>query len=101
LGVPACAFLSQDRMLFLPQLAARPGMRPPRPVEEAEFATPEGPRLRGWFAPARGGGPAPLIVHYGGNAGGGAGGTRPRARRPRDHAFAAGSPRPGAAGRLP
>jgi pimeloyl-ACP methyl ester carboxylesterase len=68
LGVPACAFLSQDRMLFLPQLAARPGMRPPRPVEEAEFATPEGPRLRGWFAPARGGGPAPLIVYYGGNA---------------------------------
>src|SRR4029450_7626306 len=69
-GVPACAFLSQDRMLFLPHLAARPGMRPPRAVEEVEFATPEGPRLRGWFAPARGGGPAPLIVYYGGNAGG-------------------------------
>src|SRR5262245_17627712 len=69
LGVPACAFLSQDRMLFLPHLAARPGMRPPRPVEEVEFATPEGPRLRGWFARARGGGgPAPLIVYYGGNA---------------------------------
>jgi pimeloyl-ACP methyl ester carboxylesterase len=69
LGVPACAFLAQDRMLFLPHLAARPGgMRPPRPVEEVEFATPEGPRVRGWFAPARGGGPAPLIVYYGGNA---------------------------------
>jgi pimeloyl-ACP methyl ester carboxylesterase len=69
LGVPACAFLAQERMLFLPHLAARPGStRPPRPVEEVELATPEGPRLRGWFAPARGGGRAPLIVYYGGNA---------------------------------
>jgi hypothetical protein len=68
LAVPVAAFLAQDRMLFLPHLAARPGTRPPRPVEEIELAMPEGPRLRGWFAPARGGGPAPLIVYYGGNA---------------------------------
>lgn len=70
LGVPAAAFLAQDRMLFLPHLAAAPpgGMRPPRPVEEVAFATPDGPRVRGWLAPARGGGPAPLIVYYGGNA---------------------------------
>jgi pimeloyl-ACP methyl ester carboxylesterase len=69
LGVPACAFLAQERMLFLPHLATAPrGTRPPRPVEEVELATPEGPRVRGWLVPARGGGPAPLIVYYGGNA---------------------------------
>jgi pimeloyl-ACP methyl ester carboxylesterase len=69
LGVPAAAFLAQDRMLFLPHLAAPPrGLRPSRPVEEVDLATPEGPRVRGWFVPARGGGPAPLIVYYGGNA---------------------------------
>ena len=69
-GVPAAAYLAQDRLLFLPHLAAPPprGMRPPRPVEEVAFATPDGPRVRGWVAPARGGGPAPLIVYYGGNA---------------------------------
>jgi uncharacterized protein len=70
LGVPAAAFLAQDRMLFLPHLAAGlpGGMRLPRPVEEIVFAIPDGPRVRGWLAAARGGGPAPLIVYYGGNA---------------------------------
>jgi pimeloyl-ACP methyl ester carboxylesterase len=69
LGVPAAAYLAQDRMLFLPRLAAPPrSVRPPRPVEEIAFATDEGPRVRGWLAPARRGGPAPLIVYYGGNA---------------------------------
>jgi uncharacterized protein len=70
LGVPAAAFLAQDRMLFLPHLAVAPpgGMRLPRPVEEIVFAIPDGPRVRGWLAAARGGGPAPLIVYYGGNA---------------------------------
>jgi pimeloyl-ACP methyl ester carboxylesterase len=70
LGVPAAAFLAQDRMLFLPHLAAAPpgGMHPTRPVEEIAFAVPDGPRVRGWLAAARGGGPAPLIVYYGGNA---------------------------------
>jgi fermentation-respiration switch protein FrsA (DUF1100 family) len=69
-AVPAAANLAQDRMLFLPHLAAAPpgGMRPPRPVEEIAFAMPDGPRVRGWLAPARRGGPASLIVYYGGNA---------------------------------
>ena len=68
-GVPAAAFLAQDRMLFLPHLAVSPGgRRPPRAVEEIQLATPEGARLRGWLAPARGGGLVPLIVYYGGNA---------------------------------
>jgi uncharacterized protein len=69
LGVPAAAYLAQDRLLFLPHLAARPGaVCPPRPVEEIAFATADGPQVRGWLAPARHGGPAPLIVYYGGNA---------------------------------
>jgi pimeloyl-ACP methyl ester carboxylesterase len=70
LGVPAAAYLAQDRLLFLPHLAAAPpgGTLPPRPVEEIAFATPDGPHVRGWFAPARDGGLAPLIVYYGGNA---------------------------------
>jgi hypothetical protein len=69
LGVPAAAYLAQDRMLFLPHLAASPGARrPPRPVDEIALTTADGPRIRGWLAPARGGGPAPLIVYYGGNA---------------------------------
>ena len=69
LGVPAAAYLAQDRLLFLPHLAARPGaVRPPRPVEEIAFATADGPQVRGWLAPAPHGGPAPLIVYYGGNA---------------------------------
>ena len=69
LGVPAAAYLAQDRLLFLPHLAARPGaVRPPRPVEEIVFATADGPQVRGWLAPAPHGGPAPLIVYYGGNA---------------------------------
>jgi len=69
LGVPAAAYLAQDRLLFLPDLAKPPGVvRPPRPVEEIAFATADGPQVRGWLAPARPGGPAPLIVYYGGNA---------------------------------
>lgn len=70
LAVPVAAFLAQDRMLFLPHLATAPpgGLRRPRPVEEIAFAMPDGPRVRGWLAAARGGGPAPLIVYYGGNA---------------------------------
>ena len=54
LGVPAAAYLAQDRLLFLPHLAARPGaVRPPRAVEEIAFATADGPQVRGWLAPAR------------------------------------------------
>jgi uncharacterized protein len=70
LAVPAAAYLAQDRMLFLPHLAAAPpgGVRLPRPVEEIALAMPDGPRVRGWLAPARSGDPAPLIVYYGGNA---------------------------------
>src|SRR4029453_13815955 len=92
LGVPAAAYLAQDRMLFLPRLAAPPGaMRPAAPVGEIALpsangrqvagggrgarpgegtrSAPEGgPPVRGWLAGARGGGPAPLIVYYGGNA---------------------------------
>src|SRR6202022_2543538 len=69
LGVPAAAYLAQDRLLFLPHLAKPPGaVRPPRPVEEVAFATADGPQVRGWLAPAQPGGPAPLIVYYGGNA---------------------------------
>ena len=70
LGVPAVAFLAQDRLLFLPHLATAPpgGMRLPRPVEEVTFATPDGSRVRGWLAPAGRAGRAPLIVYYGGNA---------------------------------
>lgn len=69
LGVPAAAYLAQDRMLFLPRLATPPGAtRPPRPVEEIAFATADGAQVRGWLAPARGAGPAPVIIYYGGNA---------------------------------
>jgi pimeloyl-ACP methyl ester carboxylesterase len=68
LGVPAAAYLAQDRMLFLPHLAAAPpASRPPRPVEEIAFETADGPHVRGWLArglPP----PAPLIIYYGGNA---------------------------------
>jgi len=69
LGLPAAAYLAQDRMLFLPHLAVAPpgASGPPRPVEEIAFATPDGPRLRGWLAPSRAS-PAPLVVYYGGNA---------------------------------
>jgi pimeloyl-ACP methyl ester carboxylesterase len=68
-AVPAAAYVAQDRLLFLPHLAAPPGgLRPPRQVQELELATADGARVRGWLAPARGGGPAPLIVYYGGNA---------------------------------
>jgi len=37
-------------------------------VEEIAFATADGPQVRGRLAPASRGGPAPLIVYYGGNA---------------------------------
>jgi len=69
LGVPAAAYLAQDRMLFLPHLANAPAgaIRPPRPVEEIAVATADGLHVRGWLARGTPS-PAPLIVYYGGNA---------------------------------
>ena len=66
LGAPAAMYLAQDNLLFLPQ----PFVGPPRiarPVEPLGFGREDGVTVRGWFVKAPGG-PAPLVVYYGGNA---------------------------------
>jgi uncharacterized protein len=66
LGVPAAAWLAQDRLIFYPQPLLSTAHLPPdaRPLE---VVATDGARLRGWIrVPDRV--PAPVVIYFGGNA---------------------------------
>jgi fermentation-respiration switch protein FrsA (DUF1100 family) len=66
LGVPAAAWLGQDRLIFFPQ----PGVSTAHlPVEAKplEIVATDGTRLRGWIRTASAI-PAPVVLYFGGNA---------------------------------
>jgi uncharacterized protein len=65
-GVPAAAWLAQDRLIFFPQPVDGGAPMPPR-VVAIEVAGDDGTRLRGWIRPAART-PAPAVIYFGGNA---------------------------------
>jgi uncharacterized protein len=66
LGVPAAAWLAQERMIFLPQPGAATAPLPAR-ATPLTVTAPDGTALRGWIA--RGTDvPAPTLIYFGGNA---------------------------------
>jgi fermentation-respiration switch protein FrsA (DUF1100 family) len=86
LGVPAAAWLGQDRLIFFPQ----PGVSTaPLPVEAKplEIIATDGTRLRGWMRSATAI-PAPIVLYFGGNAEE-VSGTLADPRWPRDWAIVA------------
>jgi pimeloyl-ACP methyl ester carboxylesterase len=64
-GLPAAAWLAQERLIFFPQplmsAAAPAGTQP------LEVIAADGTRLRGWLRPAAST-PAPTLLYFGGNA---------------------------------
>jgi len=66
LGVPAAAWLAQERMIFYPQPIATTTHLPAR-AATLEVTAADGTVLRGWIA--RGAAdPAPAVIYFGGNA---------------------------------
>ena len=66
LGVPAMAWLAQDRMIFFPQPVVSTAHLPVA-AKPLEIVATDGTRLRGWMRAASAT-PAPVIVYFGGNA---------------------------------
>src|SRR6185369_6254621 len=66
LGVPAMAWLAQDRLIFFPQPVASTAHLPVA-AKPLEIVATDGTRLRGWMRAASAT-PAPVIVYFGGNA---------------------------------
>jgi fermentation-respiration switch protein FrsA (DUF1100 family) len=65
-GVPAAAWLAQDRLVFFPQPLDAP-RRMPEGILPLELAADDGSRLRGWIRVADTT-PAPTLLYFGGNA---------------------------------
>jgi fermentation-respiration switch protein FrsA (DUF1100 family) len=66
LGVPAAAWLAQDRLIFFPQpVVSTPHL--PAEAKPLEIVATDGTRLRGWIRAASTT-PAPAIIYFGGNA---------------------------------
>ncbi len=66
LGVPAAAWLAQDRLIFFPQPVASTAHLPAE-TQPLEIVASDGTRLRGWIR-ASATTPAPVVVYFGGNA---------------------------------
>jgi hypothetical protein len=70
LGVPAAAWLAQDRLVFFPQPIASTAHLP-ADAKPLEIVAADGTRLRGWMrgaATAPQPAPAPVVLYFGGNA---------------------------------
>lgn len=66
LGVPAAAWLAQDRLIFYPQPVLSTAHLPPD-AAPLEVVAADGARLHGWMrVPPRT--PAPVVIYFGGNA---------------------------------
>lgn len=66
LGVPALAWLAQERLIFFPQPVASTAHLPAR-ASPLEVVTADGTRLRGWVVKGAIT-PAPAVIYFGGNA---------------------------------
>jgi uncharacterized protein len=66
LGVPAAAWLAQDRLIFFPQPVVSTAHLPASAAPLEVVAT-DGTRLRGWMRAASAT-PAPVVLYFGGNA---------------------------------
>jgi uncharacterized protein len=66
LGVPAAAWLGQERMIFYPQPVASTGHLPAR-ASPLEVVAADGTHLRGWIVKGAAA-PAPAVIYFGGNA---------------------------------
>jgi len=67
LGVPAAAWLAQERLIFFPQPVVSTTYLPAE-VKPLEIVATDGTRLRGWIRVTREI-PAPVVLYFGGNAG--------------------------------
>ena len=86
LGVPAAAWLAQERLIFFPQPAVSTRYLPAE-AKPLEIVTTDGTRLRGWMRGASAT-PAPVVLYFGGNAEE-VSGTLVDSRWPRDWAIVA------------
>jgi pimeloyl-ACP methyl ester carboxylesterase len=66
LGVPALAWLAQDRLIFFPQPVASTAHLPAA-TAPLEIVAADGIRLRGWMRRGTAT-PAPVVIYFGGNA---------------------------------
>jgi uncharacterized protein len=66
LGVPALAWIAQERLIFFPQPVASTKHLPPH-ATALEVVAADGTRLRGWMVTGLAA-PAPVVVYFGGNA---------------------------------
>jgi fermentation-respiration switch protein FrsA (DUF1100 family) len=66
LGVPAAAWLAQDKLVFFPQ-PVHSTAHLPADAKPLEVVAPDGARLRGWIRIASAT-PAPAVLYFGGNA---------------------------------
>jgi pimeloyl-ACP methyl ester carboxylesterase len=65
-GVPACAWLAQDHLIFFPQKVASTAHLPQR-AQALTLTAADGTRLDGWIVPGASS-PAPAVIYFGGNA---------------------------------
>ena len=66
IGVPAAAWLAQDRLIFFPQPISGAAPLPPQ-TRALDLVAVDGTRLAGYFIPAATT-PAPALIYFGGNA---------------------------------
>jgi fermentation-respiration switch protein FrsA (DUF1100 family) len=66
IGVPAAAWLLQDRLIFFPQPAGST-THLPRHAAPVTVRAADGTQLRGWIVPGSAV-PAPAVIYFGGNA---------------------------------
>ncbi len=65
-GIPAAAWLAQERLIFFPQPVVSTSHLPANSVP-LEVVAADGIRLRGWIVPGSVS-PAPVVIYFGGNA---------------------------------
>src|SRR5437762_13370585 len=66
LGIPAAAWLAQERLIFFPQPVTSPADLPAR-ASALEVIAVDGTHLRGWIVQGTAT-PAPAVIYFGGNA---------------------------------
>jgi len=66
IGIPAAAWLAQDRLIFFPQPLGATTHLPAR-ATAFDVTAADGTQLRGWIAPGTAV-PAPTVIYFGGNA---------------------------------
>jgi pimeloyl-ACP methyl ester carboxylesterase len=65
LGIPACFWIGQEKLIFFPQPLLSTAHLPPH-AQALSMRAPDGTVLHGWIVPAAAS-PAPAVVYFGGN----------------------------------